>query len=66
MTAVCYKSCYNILINIEHNRTDTMQSKQLKSFLESHPKLMEYAFAGTIAVGTIGAETMTIAANNGP
>ncbi|WP_267902922.1 hypothetical protein [Halomarina oriensis] len=43
-----------------------MESKQLKSFLESHPKLMEYAFAGTMAAGTIGVEMSTIAANNGP
>lgn len=55
-----------MFISTEHNPTDTMESKQLKSFLASHPKLLEFAFAGTLAGSTILVETNGASGYPGP
>jgi len=53
-------------MNSERFVADTMPSKKLKSFVKSHPKLMEFAFAGTMAATTIGVELSGFTGNAGP
>lgn len=53
-------------MNVGRFVVDTMSSKKLKSFVMSHPKLMEFAFAGTMAATTIGVELNGVTATPGP
>ena len=43
-----------------------MAGDKLKSFLVSHPKLFELAFAGAVALPTIGAQLNGVSGNAGP
>ena len=43
-----------------------MEGNKLKSFLVSHPKLFELAFAGALALPLIGAQLQGVSGNAGP
>ena len=43
-----------------------MDGTKLKSFLASHPKLFELAFAGAVALPMIGTQLQGVSGNAGP